>query len=157
LISELVDWARACGFEITAAGKGMNFEPRYRYSTPETAWGLFEWSEEILKKDRLNQKLYNSFTDCTKAAIEMAAVANGTGLDCPDEGLAFPLAGVHDLASVFRSVADGGQMARSGLVDIAASQEPDRPEVFSNVRYGVFITFKAHSEYARACFKQYGC
>jgi predicted homoserine dehydrogenase-like protein len=47
-------------------------------------------------------------------------------------------------------------MARSGLVDIAASQEPDGREVFNNVRYGVFVTFKAHSEYARACFKQYG-
>ena len=53
LICELVDWARACGFEITAAGKGMNFEPRYRYSTPDTVWGLFGWSEEMVKKDRL--------------------------------------------------------------------------------------------------------
>jgi predicted homoserine dehydrogenase-like protein len=156
LICELVDWARACGFEITAAGKGMNFEPRYRYSTPDTVWGLFGWSEEIVKKDRLNPKLYNSFTDGTKAAIEMAAVANGTGLDCPDDGLVFPPAGVHDLARVFRPVADGGRMARSGLVDIAASQEPDGREVFNNVRYGVFVTFNAHSEYARACFKQYG-
>ena len=47
-------------------------------------------------------------------------------------------------------------MARSGLVDIAASQEPDGREVFNNVRYGVFVTFKAHSEYARACSKQFG-
>jgi enamine deaminase RidA (YjgF/YER057c/UK114 family) len=68
----------------------------------------------------------------------------------------FPPAGVHDLARVFRPVADGGRMARSGLVDIAASQEPDGREVFNNVRYGVFVTFKAHSEYARACFAQYG-
>ena len=156
LICELVDWARACGFEITAAGKGMNFEPRYRYSTPDTVWGLFGWSEEMLKKDKLNPRLYNSFTDGTKAAIEMAAVANGTGLDCPDDGLAFPPAGVHDLAKVFRPTADGGRMARSGLVEIAASQEPDGREVFNNVRYGVFVTFKAHSEYVRSCFKQYG-
>ena len=156
LICELVDWARACGFEITAAGKGMNFEPRYRYSTPDTVWGLFGWSEEMVKKDKLNPRLYNSFTDGTKAAIEMAAVANGTGLDCPDDGLAFPPAGVHDLAKVFRPTADGGRMARSGLVEIAASQEPDGREVFNNVRYGVFVTFKAHSEYVRSCFKQYG-
>jgi len=47
-------------------------------------------------------------------------------------------------------------MARSGLVDIAASQEPDGREVVNNIRYGVFVTFKAQSEYARACFKQYG-
>jgi predicted homoserine dehydrogenase-like protein len=41
-------------------------------------------------------------------------------------------------------------------VDIAASQEPDGREVFNNIRYGVFVTFKAPNEYARACFKQYG-
>jgi len=156
LICELVDWARATGFEVTAAGKGMNFEPRYRYSTPDTVWGLFGWTEEQVAADNLNPKLYNSFTDGTKAAIEMAAVANGTGLDCPDNGLAFPPAGLHDLARVFRPTSDGGRMARSGLVDIAASQEPDGREVFNNIRYGVFVTFKAHNEYARACFKQYG-
>jgi predicted homoserine dehydrogenase-like protein len=47
-------------------------------------------------------------------------------------------------------------MARSGLVDIAASQEPDGREVFNNIRYGVFVTIKAHNEYSKACFKQYG-
>ena len=102
-----------CGFEITSAGKGMNFEPRYRYSTPDTVWGLFGWTEEEVAKGDFNPKMYNSFTDGTKAAIEMAAVANGTGLDCPDDGLAFPRPGVHDLARVFRPVADGGRMARS--------------------------------------------
>ena len=156
LICELVDWARSCGFELTAAGKGMNFEPRYRYSTPETVWGFFGWSEETVRKGDFNPKMYNSFTDGTKAAIEMAAVANGTGLDCPEDGLAFPPAGVHDLARVFRPAADGGRLAHSGLLDIAASQEPDGREVANNIRYGVFVTFKAHNEYARACFAQYG-
>jgi predicted homoserine dehydrogenase-like protein len=156
IICELVDWARSCGFELTAAGKGMNFEPRYRYSTPDTVWGFFGWSEEDVAKGDFNPKMYNSFTDGTKAAIEMAAVANGTGLDCPDDGLAFPPAGLQDLARVFRPAADGGRLARSGLVDIAASQEPDGREVVNNIRYGVFVTFKAHNEYARACFKQYG-
>ncbi|MEQ1673686.1 MAG: Gfo/Idh/MocA family oxidoreductase, partial [Candidatus Nitrotoga sp.] len=156
IICELVDWVRACGFELTSAGKGMNFEPRYRYSTPDTVWSFFGWSEEEVAKGDFNPKMYNSFTDGTKAAIEMAAVANGTGLDCPDNGLAFPPAGVHDLARVFRPVADGGRLSRSGLVDIAASQEPDGREVMNNIRYGVFVTFKAHNEYTRACFKQYG-
>jgi predicted homoserine dehydrogenase-like protein len=100
--------------------------------------------------------MYNSFTDGTKAAIEMAAVANGTGLDCPDDGLAFPPTGLQDLARVFRPVSDGGRLPRSGLVDIAASQEPDGREVFNNIRYGVFVTFKATSEYTRDCFRQYG-
>jgi len=156
IICELVDWARSCGFEITSAGKGMNFEPRYRYSTPDTVWGFFGWSDEEVKAGDFNPKMYNSFTDGTKAAIEMAAVANGTGLDCPDDGLAFPPTGLHDLAKVFRPAADGGRLARSGLIDIAASQEPDGREVFNNIRYGVFVTFKAPNEYAKACFKQYG-
>ncbi|MFK4447587.1 putative homoserine dehydrogenase-like protein [Caballeronia udeis] len=156
IICELVDWVRSCGFELTSAGKGMNFEPRYRYSTPDTVWSFFGWTEEEVAKGDFNPKMYNSFTDGTKAAIEMAAVANGTGLDCPDNGLAFPPTGLHDLARVFRPAADGGRLARSGLVDIAASQEPDGREVFNNIRYGVFVTFKAPNEYARACFKQYG-
>lgn len=156
IICELVDWVRACGFELVSAGKGMNFEPRYRYSTPDTVWGYFGWTEEEVAKGDFNPKMYNSFTDGTKAAIEMAAVANGTGLDCPDDGLAFPPTGLHDLAGVFKPAADGGRLARAGLVDIAASQEPDGREVFNNIRYGVFVTFKAPTEYARACFKQYG-
>ncbi|MFJ9453159.1 NAD(P)H-dependent oxidoreductase [Herbaspirillum sp. NPDC101397] len=156
IICELVDWARSCGFELVSAGKGMNYEPRYRYSTPDTVWGFFGWTDEEVAKGDFNPKMYNSFTDGTKAAIEMAAVANGTGLDCPDDGLAFPPTGLHDLASVFRPAADGGRLARAGLVDIAASQEPDGREVFNNIRYGVFVTFKAPTEYARACFKQYG-
>ena len=156
IICELVDWVRSCGFELVSAGKGMNFEPRYRYSTPDTVWSYFGWTEEEVAKGDFNPKMYNSFTDGTKAAIEMAAVANGTGLDCPDDGLAFPPTGLHDLASVFRPAADGGRLARAGLVDIAASQEPDGREVFNNIRYGVFVTFKAPTEYARACFKQYG-
>ncbi|SDI41479.1 NAD(P)H-dependent oxidoreductase [Propionivibrio dicarboxylicus] len=156
IICELVDWARACGFELTSAGKGMNFEPRYRYSTPDTVWGFFGWTEEEVAKGDFNPKMYNSFTDGTKAAIEMVAVANGTGLDCPDDGLAFPPAGLHDLAKVFRPVSDGGRLPRAGLVDIAASQEPDGREVLNNIRYGVFVTFKAPNEYTKACFKQYG-
>jgi predicted homoserine dehydrogenase-like protein len=78
LICELVDWARATGFEVTAAGKGMNFEPRYRYSTPETVWSFFGWTDEEVAAGDFNPKMYNSFTDGTKAAIEMAAVANGS-------------------------------------------------------------------------------
>jgi predicted homoserine dehydrogenase-like protein len=155
-ICELVDWVRSCGFELVAAGKGMNFEPRYRYSTPDTVWEFFGWSEEEVAKGDFNPKMYNSFTDGTKAAIEMAAVANGTGLDCPDDGLAFHPAGLHDLASVFKPAADGGRLARSGLIDIAASQESDGREVLNNIRYGMFVTFRAPDEYTRACFKQYG-
>ena len=156
IICELVDWVRACGFELVSAGKGMNFEPRYRQSTPDTVWGFFGWTEEEVAKGDFNPKMYNSFTDGTKAAIEMAAVANGTGLDCPDDGLAFPPTGLHDLAQVFKPRAEGGRLPRAGLVDIAASHEPDGRVVHNNIQYGVFVTFRANNEYTRACFSQYG-
>ena len=155
-ICELVDWVRSCGFELVSAGKGMNFQPEYRYSTPDTVWGYFGWSEEFVAKGDFNPKMYNSFTDGTKAAIEMAAVANGTGLDCPDDGLAFYPAGLHDLAQTFKPVSEGGRLPKSGLVDIAASQEPDGREVVNNIRYGMFVTFRAPDEYTRECFGQYG-
>ena len=153
---ELVDWVHASGFELISAGKGMNFQPEYRYSTPDTVWGYFGWSDEFVAKGDFNPKMYNSFTDGTKAAIEMAAVANGTGLDCPDDGLAFYPSGLQDLAQVFKPANDGGRLSKAGLVDIAASQEPDGREVLNNIRYGMFVTFKAPDEYTRACFEQYG-
>jgi len=156
IICELVDWVHSCGFELVSAGKGMNFAPHYRHSTPDTVWGFFGWSAEEVAKGDFNPKMYNSFTDGTKAAIEMAAVANGTGLDCPDEGLAFPPTGLHDLAQVFKPRAEGGRLPRAGLVDIAASREPDGRVVHNNIQYGVFVTFRANNEYTRACFEQYG-
>ena len=156
IICELVDWVHSCGFELVSAGKGMNFAPHYRHSTPDTVWGFFGWTEEEVAKGDFNPKMYNSFTDGTKAAIEMAAVANGTGLDCPDEGLAFPPTGLHDLAQVFKPRAEGGRLPRAGLVDIAASREPDGRVVHNHIQYGVFVTFRANNEYTRACFNQYG-
>ena len=38
LTIELVEWARATGFEVVAAGKGTKYMPEYHYSTPDTVW-----------------------------------------------------------------------------------------------------------------------
>ncbi len=155
-ICELVDWVHATGFELVTAGKGMNFAPPYRYSTPDTVWEFFGWSEEEVAAGDFNAKMYNSFTDGTKAAIEMAAVANATGLDCPRDGLGFHPAGLQDLANVFKPACDGGALERAGLVDIAASREADGRTVLNNIQYGMFVTFRAPDAYTRACFQQYG-
>src|SRR5207244_11416588 len=40
LICEHVDWARACGFKVVAAGTGTRYEPRYHRSTPDTVWEI---------------------------------------------------------------------------------------------------------------------
>ena len=155
-ICELVDWVRINGFDLVAAGKGMNFQPHFRYSTPDTVWKYFGWTDEEVAAGDFNPKMYNSFTDGTKAAIEMAAVANATGLDCPDDGLAFYPTGLHDLTNVFKPIVNGGRLPKKGLLDIAASREPDGREVYNNICYGMFVTFKAPNEYSRDCFRQYG-
>ena len=156
LICELVDWARACGYEVVCAGKGMNFEPHFRYSTPKTVWDYFGFTDEQVRAGDLNPQMFNSFVDGTKAAIEMAAVANGTGLTCMPQGLDFPPCGLHDLAQILKPRSEGGRLAHGGTVEIAASQEPDGREVFNNIRFGVFVTFKAPDQYSRECFAQYG-
>lgn len=155
-ICELVDWCKSSGFELVGAGKGMNFAPHYRYSTPDTVWGFFGWSDEEVAAGDFNPKMYNSFTDGTKAAIEMAAVANGIGMDCPEDGLAFHPSGLQDLAEVFKPVSEGGRLEKAGIVDIAASREPDGRVVLNNIQYGMFVTFKAPDAYTRDCFQQYG-
>ena len=155
-ICELVDWVRSCGFELVSAGKGMKYEPKYRYSTPDTVWEFYGFSREEVAAGDFNPKMFNSFTDGTKAAIEMASVANAAGLDCPDDGLAFPPSSFQDLARVFRPISEGGRLPKPGLVEIAASQEPDGREVVNNLRFGVFVTFRARDAYTRDCFRQYG-
>ncbi|MFZ9379337.1 MAG: SAF domain-containing protein, partial [Burkholderiaceae bacterium] len=45
LICEMVDWARASGFEVIAAGKGTKYLSSYHQSTPATVWSHYGISE----------------------------------------------------------------------------------------------------------------
>jgi predicted homoserine dehydrogenase-like protein len=156
LICEMVDWCRTVGFEVVAAGKGTKYLPEYNYSTPDTIWDHWGFTKEQLATGDYNAQMFNSFLDGTKSAIEMAAVANGTGLMPQDEGLFFPPAGADDLASVYRPKAEGGILTRTGTVEIAASLNRDGSEVFKHIRNGVFVAFKARTDYAANCFAEYG-
>ena len=82
LICEMVDWARACGFEVICAGKGTRYRPGFHQSTPETVWSHFGISPEDAAAGGMNPQMFNSFIDGTKSAIEMAAVSNACG-SCP--------------------------------------------------------------------------
>src|SRR5205085_5919127 len=42
LICEHVDWARACGFKVIAAGKGTRYEPHYHQSNPGNVWDILD-------------------------------------------------------------------------------------------------------------------
>lgn len=156
LICELVDWARACGFEVVAAGKGTKYLPAYHHSTPETVWTHYGFTPEMVAAGDFNAQMFNSFLDGTKSAIEMAAVANATGLTPAPDGLSFPPCGVDDLPRVLRPAPEGGQLHHRGQVEVISSLERDGRPVYRDLRWGVYVTFAADSDYVRRCFKEYG-
>jgi predicted homoserine dehydrogenase-like protein len=156
LICEMVDWARAAGFEVVAAGKGTKYLPAYHASTPDTVWGHYGFTPEMVANGDFNAQMFNSFLDGTKSAIEMAAVANATGLTPAPQGLDFPPCGVDDLPRVMRPRATGGALHHAGQVEVISSLERDGRPVFRDLRWGVYVTFAADSEYVRRCFYEYG-
>jgi predicted homoserine dehydrogenase-like protein len=156
LICELVDWARTAGFTVIAAGKGTKYLPAYHASTPKTVWGHYGFTDEMVAKGDFNAQMFNSFLDGTKSGIEMAAVANATGLTPAPEGLAFPACGVDDLPRVLRPHAAGGSLHHAGQVEVISSVERDGRPVFRDLRWGVYVTFSAEHEYVRRCFQEYG-
>jgi predicted homoserine dehydrogenase-like protein len=151
LIAEQVDWARATGFRVAAAGKGTKYLPEYHISTPDTVWGYYGLSAEEARAAGMNSQMFNSFLDGTKSGIEMAAVANACGLEVPDEGLAFPPAGADELAEVL-----GKQGAGKGLVEVVSSLKRDGSPVERDLRWGVYVVLEAPNDYSADCFTQYG-
>jgi predicted homoserine dehydrogenase-like protein len=156
LICEQVDWARTAGFTVVAAGKGTKYLPAYHASTPETVWGHYGFDAQTVARGDFNAQMFNSFLDGTKSGIEMAAVANATGLTPAPDGLAFPPCGVDDLPRVLRPREAGGCLHHAGQVEVVSSLERDSRPVFRDLRWGVYVTFAAEHEYVRRCFQEYG-
>ncbi|MEW6333929.1 MAG: SAF domain-containing protein [Thermodesulfobacteriota bacterium] len=156
LICELVDWCRACGFSVVAAGKGTKYLPLYHQSTPDTVWRHYGFTEEQVARGDYNAKMFNSFLDGTKSAIEMAAVANATGLAPPRDGLRFPPCGADDLPRILKPRAAGGLLDEAGQVEVVSSLERDGRPVYRDLRWGVYVTFTTGNPYSARCFGEYG-
>lgn len=156
LICEQVDWARTCGLEVIAAGKGTKYLDGYHYVTPDDVWQHYGLTAEQAAAGGMNPQMFNSFLDGTKSAIEMAAVANATGLTPAPTGLAFPPVGVQDLAHIMRPESEGGRLHHKGQVEVISSEERDGRHVAGDLRWGVYVVFEASSDYVAACFDEYG-
>ena len=156
LICELVDWARAAGFPVVAAGRGHKWLPHYAQSTPETVWGYYGLTPEQAQVGGLNPKMFNSFLDGSKPAIESTAVCNATGLTPAPDGLAYPPASIDDLPSVMRPREEGGQLHHKGQVEVVSSLERDGQPLPYDIRFGVWVVFEGDTEYIRRCFTEYG-
>ncbi len=154
LIHELYEWAAGLGFEVVAAGKGTKYLPAFRKGTPADVWDRYGIPEG--ERGGLNPQMYNSFTDGTKSAIEMAAVANMTGLRPDCRGMHFPPAGIDRLPEVLKPIEDGGILHHTGVVEVVSSLDRDGRPVPNDLRWGVYVVITSSRPYIRRCFAEYG-
>jgi predicted homoserine dehydrogenase-like protein len=155
LVCEHVDWARACGFTVVAAGKGTRYHPTYHQSTPDTVWDILDRYLRIDDRQSINPKMFNSFIDGTKSAIEMTAVCNATGLKAQRNGLSFPPASRFEHAEICKPISDGGVLEEAGVTEVTSSVDRDERDVPHHLAMGTYVVVEAASDYARRCFREY--
>jgi len=156
LICEHVDWARACGFRVVAAGKGTRYHPTYHKSTPETVWDILDRYMRIKDRASINPKMFNSFVDGSKSGIEMTAVCNATGLEAQSEGLGFPPAGRFEHAEICKPRSAGGVLEKAGVTEVTSSVHRDGTDVPHSLVMGTYVVFETDSPYSQECFREYG-
>ncbi|HEY5900380.1 MAG TPA: SAF domain-containing protein [Burkholderiales bacterium] len=156
LICDLVDWARAAGFPVVAAGRGHKWLPHFAQSTPETVWGYYGLTPEQAKVGGLNPKMFNSFLDGSKPAIETSAVCNATGLTPAPAGLLYPPGSVDEIPALMRPRSEGGVLHHKGQVEVISSLRADGTPIPYDIRFGVFVVFEGETEYIQRCFSEYG-
>ncbi|MFD0917163.1 NAD(P)H-dependent oxidoreductase [Pseudahrensia aquimaris] len=155
LAADLVDWARACGFSVVAAGRGHKWLPHYRQSTPDTIWDFWGLTQEQAERGRLNPKMFNAFLDGSKPAIESAAIANCCGLDVPEEGLVFPPGSIDDVPTLARPRSEGGVLDNKGMVEVISCLREDGTQIEHDIRKGVWVCFEGDTDYLKNCFEEY--
>ena len=155
LISEHVDWARACGFKVVAAGKGTRYHPTYHQLTPDTVWDVLTQYLPIKDRSHINLKMFNSFLDGTKSGIEMTAVCNACDLVPQSDGLSFPPASRFELADVLKPRSEGGRLEKKGVTEVVSSLNRDGSAVPHHLAMGTFVVIESDSPYAGQCFVEY--
>ncbi|MGI4945131.1 MAG: NAD(P)H-dependent oxidoreductase [Janthinobacterium lividum] len=157
IICEHVDWARACGLRVVAAGKGTRYLPRFNQSTPDTVFDNLGGLVDVEERSSINPKIFNSFVDGSKSAIEMTAVCNATGLRAQAGGLRFPPASRYELSEVCRPRAQGGELDEGGVTECVSSLARDGSAVPHAISHGTFVVVEAteDNDYTRACFREY--
>lgn len=106
---ELIEFVAAMGHTIVAAGKGKN-NPLNHDAVPD------DYAEEANRRN-MNPRMLVEFVDGSKTMVEMAAIANATGLVPDRPGMHGPKAGRDELSSVLCPVEEGGILSRKGVVD----------------------------------------
>jgi len=106
---ELIEFVSAMGHTIVAAGKGKN-NPLNIDAVPH------DYAEEA-KRRNMNVRMLVEFVDGSKTMVEMAAIANATGLVPDKPGMHGPKATLPELSKVLVPEKDGGVLKKVGVVD----------------------------------------
>lgn len=151
LAYELWDWAKSLGFSVVAAGKGTRFIPSFRKANPDDVPRLYGFTG----KD-YNAQMFGSFLDGTKHAIEMAALANATGLAPDVRGMHFQAVDLRAIPDTLALKAKGGILEREGVVEAVSAVYPDDSPVERHLRGGLFAVFTSEDSYAMDSLASYG-
>ena len=106
---ELIEFVSAMGHPIVAAGKGKN-NPLNIDAVPDA------YAEEAHRRN-MNVRMLVEFVDGSKTMVEMAAIANATGLVPDKPGMHGPAATLEQLSSTLIPQKDGGVLSKVGVVD----------------------------------------
>ncbi len=106
---ELIEFATALGYRIVAAGKGKN-NAFNRDAVPD------DYREEATRRN-MNPRMLVEFVDGSKTMVEMACIANATGLVPDVPGMHGPTADRDQMVKVLIPKEDGGILNKKGVVD----------------------------------------
>ncbi len=123
---ELIELATAMGHDIVAAGKGKN-NPLNCDAVP------IDYEAEARARN-MNPRMLVEFVDGSKTMVEMAAIANATGLVPDIPGMHGPCASRDELSSVLIPTSQGGVLSDRGRVDFS---------IGPGVAPGVFVIIEA--------------
>lgn len=123
---EIIEFVTAMGHEVVCAGKGKNNPLNYD-AIPD------DFREEADRRN-MNVRMLVEFVDGSKTMVEMAAIANATGLVPDIPGMHGPKATVSELATTLIPKEDGGVLSKVGCVDYSVGK---------GVSPGIFVIVKA--------------
>lgn len=143
-VVELCDWAGAQGLDIVAAGQGteLTFQP---HATHEDSLQRYDLPESFIENSKPNARMYNTFLDGTKVAVELCAAANALGYSVDTDGIHMPKTDKDGLLETLRPVADGGVLDRKGVID-SVTPTDENPSAF--------VVTEAQSEATQAYLSQ---
>lgn len=113
-VMEMYDWITALGYPVVAAGKGKN-NPFRIDAVPE------DYREEADRRN-MNPRMLVEFVDGSKTMVEMACIANATGLVPDKPGMHGPDCSLDELHHVLCPQEDGGVLGRRGCVDFTVGE-----------------------------------